>query len=220
MEPISGAEIINPATSSLLDDYVQVFYEMRKDKGVTLDKAKATMLDPLFFASMMVKIGKADGEVAGAENTTGNVLRPALQIIKTAPGISAVSGAFIMICPNKDYGEDGLFVFADCAVTIEPTAQQMAEFAKASVETAVSVCGFKDPKVGMLSFSTKGSASHAFVDKVVEAVQIAKEKFPEIKVDGEFQADAAIVPSVGRPKHPAARLQVRVTYSYSRHQCR
>ena len=170
---ISGAEIINPATSSLLDDYVQVFYEMRKDKGVTLDKAKATMLDPLFFASMMVKMGKADGEVAGAENTTGNVLRPALQIIKTAPGISAVSGAFIMICPNKDYGEDGLFVFADCAVTIEPTAQQMAEFAKASVETAVSVCGFKDPKVGMLSFSTKGSASHAFVDKVVEAVQIA-----------------------------------------------
>lgn len=203
---ISGAEIINPQTTPLLDDFVQAFYEMRKSKGITLDKAKATMVDPLYFASMMVKMDKADGEVAGAENTTGNVLRPALQIIKTAPGISAVSGSFIMILPNTDYGEDGIMVFADCAVTIVPTAQQMAEFAKASVETAVNVCGMKDPKVGMLSFSTKGSASHELVDKVVEATTIAKEKFPEIKVDGEFQLDAAIVPSVGASKAPGSEI--------------
>jgi phosphate acetyltransferase len=201
---ISGAEIINPATAPFKDDFIQAFYEMRKSKGVTLDSAAATMLDPLYFGSMMVKMGKADGEVAGAENTTGNVLRPALKIIKTAPGISAVSGAFIMIVPNCEFGENGLFVFADCAVTILPTAQQMAEFAKASVETAVDVCGFKDPKVGMLSFSTKGSASHELVDKVVEAVNIAKEKFPELKVDGEFQFDAAIVPSVAASKAPGS----------------
>jgi phosphate acetyltransferase len=203
---ISGAEIINPATAAFKDDFVQAFYEMRKDKGVTLDKAAATLLDPLYFGSMMVMMGKADGEVAGAENTTGNVLRPALQIIKTAPGISAVSGAFIMIVPNCEYGDNGLFVFADCAVTIVPTAQQMAEFAKASVETAVNVCGFKDPKVGMLSFSTKGSASHELVDKVVEATNIAKAKFPELKVDGEFQFDAAIVPSVGASKAPGSDI--------------
>ena len=151
---ISGAQIIDPVSSALYDDFVQAFYEMRKSKGIDLDKAKATMLDPLYFASMMVKMGKADGEVAGAENTTGNVLRPALQIIKTAPGMSAVSGAFIMIVPNSEFGDKGIFVFADCAVTPVPTAEQMAEFAMASAETAVALCGIEDPKVGMLSFST------------------------------------------------------------------
>jgi phosphate acetyltransferase len=146
----------------------------------------------------------ADGEVAGAENTTGNVLRPALQIIKTAPGISAVSGAFIMIVPNSDFGDKGTFVFADCAVTPVPTEEQMAEFAQSSIGTAVDLCGMKDPKVGMLSFSTKGSASHEVVDKVANAVRIAKERFPELKVDGEFQADAALVPSVGSSKAPGS----------------
>lgn len=201
---ITGAEIIDPINSILFDDFVQAFYEMRKSKGVDLDKAKATMLDPLFFASMMVKMDKADGEVAGAENTTGNVLRPALQIIKTAPGISAVSGAFIMIVPNCEFGDKGIFVFADCAVTINPTSQQLAEFAKASAETAMSLCGMQDPKIGMLSFSTKGSASDPIVDKVIEATRIAKEKFPELKVDGEFQLDAALVPSVGASKAPGS----------------
>ncbi len=201
---ISGAQIIDPVNSELFDEFVQAFYEMRKSKGVDLDKAKATMLDPLYFASMMVKMGKADGEVAGAENTTGNVLRPALQIIKTAPGMSAVSGAFIMIVPNSDFGDKGIFVFADCAVTPVPTAEQMAEFAMASAETAVALCGMKDPKVGMLSFSTKGSADHETVDKVVAATTIAKERFPSLKVDGEFQADAAIVPSVGKSKAPGS----------------
>ncbi|HOQ08778.1 MAG TPA: phosphate acetyltransferase [Syntrophomonadaceae bacterium] len=203
---ISGAEIINPVKASYFDDFVQAFYEMRKDKGVDLDKAKSTMMDPLYFASMMVKMGKADGEVAGAENTTGNVLRPALQIIKTAPGIPAVSGSFIMIVPDCAYGDNGIFVFADCAVTIDPTAEQLAAFAKASVQTAIELCGMKEPKVGMLSFSTKGSASHATVDKVVEATRIAKEKYPDIQVDGEFQADAAMVPKVGASKAPGSLI--------------
>lgn len=203
---ISGAEIIDPIKSNYYDDFVQAFYEMRKAKGVDIDKAKATMKDPLFFASMMVKMGKADGEVAGAENTTGNVLRPALQIIKTAPGISAVSGAFIVIVPNCEFGANGTFVFADCAVTILPTADQMAAFAKASAGTATELCGIKDPKVGMLSFSTKGSASHELVDKVAEATAIAKEKYPELKVDGEFQMDAAIVPKVGASKAPGSNV--------------
>lgn len=201
---ISAAEVINPGKAAFYDDFVQAFFEMRKSKGVTLDQARDSMLDPLFFASMMVKLGKADGEVAGAENTTGNVLRPALQIIKTAPGISAVSGAFVMIVPNSDYGHNGLLVFADCAVTPVPTAAQLAEFAKSSVLTAVDVCGIPDPKVGMLSFSTKGSASHELVDKVAQATALAKERFPELKVDGEFQADAALVPSVGASKAPGS----------------
>ncbi|CFY05003.1 Phosphate acetyl/butyryltransferase [Syntrophomonas zehnderi OL-4] len=201
---LSGAEIIDPVKAPFFDDFVQAFYEMRKSKGVDLDKAKAAMLDPLFFASMMVQMGKADGEVAGAENTTGNVLRPALQIIKTAPGISAVSGSFIMIVPNCEFGEQGIFVFADCAVTPMPTAAQLAEFAKTSSETAIKLCGIKEPKVGMLSFSTKGSASHEVVDKVVEATNIAKERFPELAVDGELQADAAMVPKVGSSKAPGS----------------
>lgn len=201
---ISAAEIINPAKAAFYDDFVQAFFEMRKSKGVTLDQARDMMLDPLFFASMMVKLGKADGEVAGADNTTGNVLRPALQIIKTAPGMTAVSGAFVMIVPNSEYGHNGLLVFADCAVTPVPTAEQLAEFAQASASTAISVCGIPDPKVGMLSFSTKGSASHELVDKVTKATALAKERFPELKVDGEFQADAALVPSVGSSKAPGS----------------
>lgn len=201
---ITGAEIINPVKAPFYDEFVQEFYEMRKNKGVDMDKAAKTMLDPLFFASMMVKNGKADGEVAGAENTTGNVLRPALQIIKTAPGISAVSGAFIIIVPNCEFGDNGTFVFADCAVTIDPSAEQMAEFSKTSVGTATELCGMKDPKIGMLSFSTKGSASHEMVDKVTKAHAIAAERFPELKIDGEFQFDAAIVPKVGASKAPGS----------------
>jgi phosphate acetyltransferase len=201
---ISGVEIINPVKSPYFDDFVQAFYEMRKAKGVDLDKAKAAMLDPLYFASMMVKMDKADGEVAGAENTTGNVLKAALQIIKTAPGISAISIAFIIIIPGCKYGDNGVFVFADCAATINPGAAEMAQFAKASADTAANLCEINDPKVGMLSFSTKGSASHELVDKVIEATNIAKEKFPEIKIDGELQLDAAIVPEIGHSKAPGS----------------
>ncbi|MGE5404225.1 MAG: phosphate acetyltransferase [Candidatus Saccharibacteria bacterium] len=201
---ISGAQIINPATAPFFDEFVQKFYEMRKDKGMTEDKAKQLLVDPLYFGAMMVKDGKADGEVAGAINTTGDVLRPALQIIKTAPGISAVSGAFIMIVPNCEFGDNGLFVFADCAVTPNPTAEQMAEFAFSSAETAKNLCGIKEPIVGMLSFSTKGSASHELVDKVAKATEIAKSRWPELPVDGEFQADAALVLKVGQSKAPGS----------------
>ena len=201
---LSGAEIVNPAEAPFFKDFVQDFYEMRKDKGMTPEKAETLMADPLYFGSMMVKSGKADGEVAGAENTTGDVLRPALQIIKTAPGISSVSGAFIMIVPNCEFGDNGVFVFADCAVTPNPTAEQMAEFAAASVSTAVNLCGIKEPKIGMLSFSTKGSASHELVDKVAKATEIAKTRFPDLQVDGEFQADAALVPKVGASKAPGS----------------
>lgn len=201
---ISGVEIVNPAKAPYYDEFVEKFYEMRKAKGVTLEKALQLMLDPLYFGSMMVKAGKADGEVAGAINTTGDVLRPALQIIRTAPGISAVSGAFIMIVPNCDLGYNGIMVFTDCAVTPNPTAEQLAEFAYASAGTARSLCGIQEPVVGMLSFSTKGSASHELVDKVVKASEIAKSRWPELLVDGEFQADAALVPRVGQSKAPGS----------------
>lgn len=201
---ITGAEIVDPGKAPYYDDYVQTFYEMRKKKGIDMDKAAKTMLDPLFFASMMVFKGQADGEVAGALNTTGNTLRPALQIIKTKPGIGSVSGAFIVIVPNCEFGANGIFVFADCAVTIDPTADQLAEFAKMSTITATNLCGIEKPKVGMLSFSTKGSASHAMVDKIAQAAAIAKEKFPELDIDGEFQFDAAIVPKVGASKAPGS----------------
>ena len=201
---ISGVEIVNPAKAPYYDEFVEKFYEMRKAKGVTLEKAQQLMLDPLYFGSMMVKAGKADGEVAGAINTTGDVLRPALQIIRTAPGISAVSGAFIMIVPNCDLGYNGIMVFTDCAVTPNPTAEQLAEFAYASAGTARSLCGIQEPVVGMLSFSTKGSASHELVDKVVKASEIAKSRWPELLVDGEFQADAALVPRVGQSKAPGS----------------
>ncbi len=201
---IGGVEIINPAQAPFYADFVEMFYEMRKAKGMTPEKAQQLLLDPLYFGSMMVKTGKADGEVAGAINTTGDVLRPALQIIKTAPGMSAVSGAFIMIVPNCELGDNGIMVFADCAVTPNPTAEQLAEFAFASAETARSLCGIKEPVVGMLSFSTKGSASHELVDKVIKATEIAKSRWPELPIDGEFQADAALVAKVGQSKAPGS----------------
>ncbi|MGE5544943.1 MAG: phosphate acetyltransferase [Bacillota bacterium] len=206
---ISGVEIINPAKAPYYDEFVEKFYEMRKAKGMTPEKAQQLLLDPLYFGSMMVKYGKADGEVAGAINTTGDVLRPALQIIKTAKGISAVSGAFIMIVPNCELGENGIMVFADCAVTPVPTAEQLAEFAFASAETARNLCGIKEPVVGMLSFSTKGSASHELVDKVAQATEIAKSRWPELLVDGEFQADAAMVAKVGQSKAPGSSVAGR-----------
>jgi phosphate acetyltransferase len=148
----------------------------------------------------MIKNGDADGEVAGANNATGDVLRPAFQIVKTMPGISVVSGAFVMILEDKSFGEEGMMVFADCAVHPDPTARELAEIAVASASTARSIAGFKEPRIAMLSFSTKGSAKHAMVDKVVEATKIAKEMAPELIIDGELQSDAAIIPSIGKKK--------------------
>lgn len=158
----------------------------------------------------MIKNGDADGEVAGARNTTGNVLRPALQIIKTAPGISVVSGAFIMFIPNKQYGENGVMVFADCAVTPNPTAEQLAQIAVATGQTARIIAGY-EPRIAMLSFSTKGSAKDEMVDKVVEATRMAKELDPSLLIDGELQADAAIVPSVGQSKAPGSEIAGKAT---------
>ncbi|HHV72276.1 MAG TPA: phosphate acetyltransferase [Clostridia bacterium] len=202
---ITGATIIDPANSEKRELYAKQFYEMRKNKGVTLEQAQQLVADPLYYGPMMIKNGEADGLVAGAINATADVLRPALQIIKTAEGISVVSGAFVMIVPDCEYGDNGLFIFADCAVTPNPTAEQLAEIAYASSKTAKALVNM-DPKISMLSFSTKGSAQHELVDKVVEATKIAQQKFPELKIDGELQADAALVPKVGESKAPGSKV--------------
>ena len=200
---LTGVGIIDPVKSPDFDTYVERFYEMRKAKGVDMEKANKMMHDPLFFACMMIKDEKADGMVAGAINTTGNTLRPGLQIIKMAKGISTVSSCFIMEIPNKAYGDDGVMVFADCAVNIDPTAEQLAAIAISSAESAKNLVGI-DPRVAMLSFSTKGSAKHENVDKVVAATAMVKEQAPDLMIDGELQADAALVEKVGQLKSPGS----------------
>ena len=200
---LTGVGIVDPVKSPDFNTYVERFYEMRKAKGVDMEKAEKMMHDPLFFACMMIKDGKADGMVAGAINTTGNTLRPGLQIIKMAPGISTVSSCFIMEIPNKAYGDDGVMVFADCAVNIDPTAEQLAAIAISSAESAKNLVGI-DPRVAMLSFSTKGSAKHENVDKVVAATAMVKEQAPDLMIDGELQADAALVEKVGQLKSPGS----------------
>ncbi len=202
---ISKATILNPQDYAKKDVYANLLFEMRKAKGMTIEQAQALAGDPLYIACLMIKNGDADGEIAGARNTTGDVLRPALQIIKTAPGISVVSGAFLMFTKAKQYGKDGLLIFADCAVTPEPTAQQLAEIAVASGNTAKALVG-EEPQVAILSFSTKGSAKNPLVDKVIEATKLAKEIAPSMKIDGELQADAALVPSVATQKAPESTV--------------
>lgn len=202
---LTGIHIINPKTSSKYENYVETLYELRKKKGLTLDKAGVLMQDVLYYGAMMIKLGDADGMVAGSIHTTGDVLRPALQIIKTAPGISVVSSCFIMDVPNKQYGDHGILVFADCAVNPNPTAEQLAAIAISSAQTGKALAGM-DPKVAMLSFSTKGSATHELVDKVVEATRIAKELDPTLMIDGELQADAALVEKVGQLKSPGSSV--------------
>jgi phosphate acetyltransferase len=176
---------------------------MRKAKGMTPELAAKTMKNTLFFAAMMVKKGEADGMVAGAINTTGDVLKPGLQIIKMAKGISVVSSCFVMDVPKKEYGDDGILIFADCAVNPNPTAEQLAAIAVSSAATGKALCGI-EPRVAMLSFSTKGSAKHEHVDKVAEATALVKQLAPELNVDGELQADAALVEKVGQLKSPGS----------------
>lgn len=202
---LDGVQIIDPAKSEWFDDFANTFYELRKDKGVDLKKAAQTMKDEVYFATMMVHKGYADGLVSGAIHSTGDTIRPALQIIKTKPGIKVVSSSFVMLVPECEMGCGGMFVFADCAVNIDPDADQLAEIAVSSAETAKVLCGM-EPKIAMLSFSTHGSAKHAFVDKVTAATKIVKERFPELKVDGEIQADAALVASVGKTKCPGSPI--------------
>ncbi|SHF53080.1 phosphate acetyltransferase [Dysgonomonas macrotermitis] len=202
---IDKAIIIDPKNNTKKQEYTNLLFELRKAKGMTLEQAEKLAEDPLYLGCLMIKNGDADGEIAGAENTTGNVLRPALQIIKTAPGISVVSGAFLMFVENNQYVPNGILVFADCAVTPNPTAPQLAEIAVASAHTARALVG-EEPKVAMLSFSTKGSAKDPMVDKVIEATKLAKEIDPSIAIDGELQADAALVPSVGASKAPGSTV--------------
>jgi phosphate acetyltransferase len=198
---LDGIEIIDPKTSEKTDAYANEFYELRKNKGMTPEKALETMQDSLYFGTMMVKMGEADGLVSGAIHTTGDLLRPGMQIIKTAPGIKVVSSFFIMELPNNEYGEEGLLLFADCAVNPNPNAEELASIAISTAENAKCLCNF-EPKVAMLSFSTMGSAKHELVDKVAKATEIAKNARPDLQIDGELQLDAAIVPSVGKQKAP------------------
>ena len=194
---IQKAEILNPLDHPKRDELKKLLFNLRKDKGLTIEQADDLVNQPLYLAPLLIKAGYADGEVAGAEHATGDVLRPAFQIVKTAPNSSVVSGAFIMIVEDSTYGDDGILVFADCAVNPNPNAKQLAEIAVASAETAKKIAKI-DPKVAMLSFSTMGSGKHEDVDKVVEATKLA--------IDGEIQADAAIVESVGRKKAPNSEV--------------
>ena len=202
---ISEATIVDPETDSKMTEYSNLLYEIRKNKGMTMEDAQKLAKDPLYLGCLMIKNGDADGELAGAQNTTGNVLRPAFQIVKTKPGISVVSGAILMFTPAEQYGENGLLMFADCAVNPNPTASELAEIAVSTAETTRAIAGF-EPKVAMLSFSTKGSAKHELVDKVVEATRIAKEMAPDLQIEGELQADAALVPAIGQSKAPGSKI--------------
>jgi phosphate acetyltransferase len=198
---IEGVQVVDPETSEKTLEYSKVLYEIRKNKGMTEEKALQVVKDPLYFATVMVKVGDADGMVSGAIHTTGDLLRPGLQIVKTIPGISIVSGTFVMQVPNSQYGEDGLLLFADCAVNPNPTAEELASIAIATAETAKKLCGM-EPRVAMLSFSTMGSASHELVDKVRKATEIAKAQRPDLAIDGELQLDAALVEDVAKLKAP------------------
>ena len=203
---IEGATIIDPKNSPKTQEYAALLYELRKAKGMTQQEAWKKVLDPLYFGCLIIKSGDADGQISGALSTTGDTLRPALQIIKCAPGINCVSGAMLLITQTPQYGEDGVLVVGDVAVTPMPDAQQLAQIAVCTAQTAKSVAGFAEPRVAMLSFSTKGSAKHEVVDKVIEATRLARELDPELKIDGELQADAALVPSVGEKKAPGSDI--------------
>lgn len=203
---LTGLTVINPTTSDKLDEYVELLYETRKAKGMTMEKAREILTtDYLTFGIIMVKANDADGMVAGACHSTADTLRPALQILKTAPGVKLVSGFFILDVPNCDFGEAGTFLFADCGLNQDPTAEELAAIADTSAKSFKSLIGAK-PVIAMLSHSTKGSAKHALVDKVVEATRIAHEEYPHLTLDGELQADAALVPSIGKSKAPGSEV--------------
>ncbi len=203
---IEKATVIDQENAEAIEPYAQLFFELRKSKGITIEEARAKAKDPLYLGCLIIKNGDADGQVAGAKNTTGNVLRAAFQVLKTAPGVSVVSGAFIMMLPDGcPYGENGIMVMGDCAVLPDPNAQELAQIAVSTEKTARDLAGI-EPRVAMLSFSTKGSAKHERVDKVVEATRLAREMNPNMQIDGELQADAALVPSVGASKAPGSDI--------------
>lgn len=202
---LEGVAIIDPATSEKSAEYANMLFEIRKAKGMTEEQAANLVKDPMYYGVMMVKAGDADGLVSGAIHSTGDMLRPALQIIKSKPGIKTVSSCFLMECPNKAYGDDGVMIFADCAVNIDPDAEQLANIALGAADSARALAGI-EPRVAMLSFSTKGSAKHDNVTKVQEATRIAKEMAPDLMLDGELQLDAAIVEKVGQLKAPGSKV--------------
>ncbi len=202
---IDKATIIDPVQHAKKEEYINLMLELRKSKGLKREEAEKLIEDPLYLGTLIIKNGDADGEVAGAMNATGDVLRPAFQYVKTLPGISLVSGAFIMILKDREFGEDGLMVFADCAVHPDPNDQQLAQIAVSTGKTTRAIAGF-EPRIAMLSFSTKGSAKHEMVDKVVRATKIAKEMAPDMEIDGELQADAAIIEAIGKSKAPGSSI--------------
>jgi len=208
LQHVEECTIVDPKDHPKKEEYIELMLKLRAHKGLTREEAAKLIEDPLYLGPVMIKAGDADGEVAGANNPTGNVLRPAFQFVRTMPGISVVSGAFFMIVKDKAFGHDGIMVFADCAVNPDPDASQLAEIAVTSARTALHIGGF-EPRVAMLSFSTKGSASHEVVDKVTEALEIARKMDPALAIDGELQADAAIIPAVGEKKAPDSDIAGR-----------
>ena len=203
---IDKATIVDPLNNPKAEEYAELLAELRKKKGMTIEQARELVKNPLYLGCMIIKTEGADGQISGALSTTGDTLRPALQIIKCAPGVTCVSGAMLMLTHEHQYGDDGIIVMGDVAVTPVPTADQLAQIAVCTAQTARSVAGIQDPRVAMLSFYTKGSAKHEVVDKVVEATRLAHELAPELKLDGELQADAALVPAVGEKKAPGSLI--------------
>ena len=205
LENIGKATIIDPENHPKKEEYAELLCELRKKKGMTIEEARKLVVNPLYLGCLIIKSGDADGQLAGAKNTTGDVLRPALQIIKTTPGITCVSGGMLLLTQAPECGENGVLFVGDVAVTPMPDANQLAQIAVCTAQTAQAVAGI-DPRVAMLSFSTKGSAKHEVVDKVTEALAIAKEMAPELKIEGELQADAALVPRIGQSKAPGSAI--------------
>lgn len=216
---ISKSTIIDPEKSEKYEEYSQAFYELRKAKGMTQQQARETLKEPIYFGTMMVKQGDADGLVSGAAHSTSNTLRPALQILKTAPGTKLVSAFFIMDVPDCEYGENGIFVFGDSGLNENPNSDQLAEIAASSAKSFQQLVG-KEARVGMLSYSTYGSAKSELTEKVIEATKLLNERYPEIKADGELQLDAAIVPSVAKSKAPDSDVAGKCNTNISRFKCR
>ncbi|MDD3108659.1 MAG: phosphate acetyltransferase [Alistipes sp.] len=208
LKHINQATIVDPQNNPKKEAYIELMLKLRAAKGLTREKAEQLLLDPLYLGAVMVKAGDVDGEVAGANNATGDVLRPAFQYVKTMPGVSVVSGAFFMLLPDPMFGENGMMVFADCAVNPDPTAEELAQIAVVTGQTTRAIAGF-EPRVAMLSFSSKGSAKHERVDKVIQATALAHQMDPALQIDGEMQADAAFIPGIGASKAPGSKIAGR-----------
>ena len=206
---LTGISVVDPSDSPEAPRYAAELWKLRQAKGMTMEEASRLVRDPMYYGVLMVRLGDADGLVSGAVHTTGDMLRPALQIIRTRPGMKVVSSSFLMECPNKSLGENGLLIYADCVVMPCPTAEELAHIGVAAADTARTLCGVEEPRVAFLSFSTKGSAKHELVDKVRAAVEIAHSLAPDLLLDGEMQMDAALVPEIGASKAPGSPVAGR-----------